>query len=109
MTTALKQALAAEARALGFDAIGITDPNAIAQAAPRLQAFLDAGGHGEMDWMARDPQRRSDPRRLWPEVRSILMLGINYGPDENPLAILRQRSRGAISGPSRKRCPRATR
>ena len=97
MTTALKQALAAEARALGFDAIGITDPNAIAQAAPRLQAFLDAGGHGEMDWLARDPQRRSDPRRLWPEVRSILMLGINYGPDENPLAILRQRSRGAIS------------
>jgi len=97
VTTALKQALAAEARALGFDAIGITDPNAIAQAAPRLQAFLDAGGHGEMDWLARDPQRRSDPRRLWPEVRSILMLGINYGPDENPLAILRQRSRGAIS------------
>ena len=97
MTTALKQALAAQARALGFDAIGITDPNAIAQAAPRLQAFLDAGGHGEMDWLARDPQRRSDPRRLWPEVRSILMLGINYGPDENPLAILRQRSRGAIS------------
>ena len=97
VTAALKQALAEQARALGFDAIGITDPNAIAQAAPRLQAFLDAGGHGEMDWLARDPQRRSDPRRLWPEVRSILMLGINYGPDENPLAILRQRSRGAIS------------
>jgi len=97
VTAALKQALAEQARALGFDAIGITGPAAIAAAAPRLQAFLDAGAHGEMDWLARDPQRRGDPRRLWPEVRSIVMLGVNYGPDENPLDILRQRACGAIS------------
>ena len=38
-----------------------------------------------------------DPRVLWPGVRSVIMLGVNYGPDENPLAILQQRSRGAIS------------
>ncbi len=38
-----------------------------------------------------------DPRVLWPGVRSVIMLGVNYGPDHDPLAILQQRSRGAIS------------
>src|SRR4051794_18834718 len=50
-----------------------------------------------MDWLAASPERRADPRVLWPEVRSIIMLGVNYGPDRDPLAILRERSRGAIS------------
>ena len=50
-----------------------------------------------MDWLAANPERRSDPRGLWSEVRSVIMLGVNYGPDEDPLAILQQRTRGAIS------------
>jgi len=50
-----------------------------------------------MDWLAARPQRRGDPRELWREVRSVIMLGVNYGPDEDPLSILKQRSRGAIS------------
>jgi epoxyqueuosine reductase len=50
-----------------------------------------------MDWLARDPERRTDPRMLWPEVRSVIMLGLNYGPDQDPLAILAQRARAAIS------------
>ena len=50
-----------------------------------------------MDWLAASPERRMDPRVLWPGVRSVIMLGVNYGPDENPLAILQQRTRGAIS------------
>jgi epoxyqueuosine reductase len=50
-----------------------------------------------MDWMARNAERRGDPRTLWPEVRSIVLLGINYGPDRDPLAILNERTRGAIS------------
>ena len=50
-----------------------------------------------MEWLATNPQRRTDPRVLWPGVRSVIMLGVNYGPDENPLAILAQRTRGAIS------------
>ena len=41
-----------------------------------------------MDWLAANPERRMDPRVLWPGVRSIVMLGVNYGPDENPLALL---------------------
>jgi epoxyqueuosine reductase len=93
----VKEALAREAQALGFDAIGVTDPAAIGDAGQYLHAFIEAGGHGDMDWLAAQPERRADPRMLWPDVRSIIMLGVNYGPDENPLAILQQRSRGAIS------------
>jgi epoxyqueuosine reductase len=93
----LKSALEREARALGFDCIGVTDPGAIGGAAKYFREFLDLGGHGDMDWLAAHPERRSDPRVLWPGVRSIVMLGFNYGPDENPLDILKQRERGAIS------------
>jgi epoxyqueuosine reductase len=93
----LKAAITHEARALGFDCVGVTDPDAIAQAAQHFRAFLDAGAHGEMDWLATRPERRMDPRVLWPGVHSVIMLGVNYGPDENPLAILQQRTRGAIS------------
>jgi epoxyqueuosine reductase len=93
----LKAALSAEARALGFDSVGVTDPGAIAGVRERLQAFLDAGAHGQMDWLADNPARRADPKVMWRDVGSVIMLGVNYGPDENPLAILRRRSRGAIS------------
>jgi epoxyqueuosine reductase len=93
----LKAALASEARALGFDCVGITSPDAITEAAGHFRAFLDTGAHGDMDWLAANPERRADPRILWPAVRSVIMLGVNYGPDENPLAILESRTSGAIS------------
>ena len=95
--TELKAGLAHEARALGFDCIGVTDPGATADVARHFHDFLKAGAHGDMDWLAAHPERRTDPRVLWASVRSIIMLGVNYGPDENPLAILEQRTRGAIS------------
>ena len=96
-TEALRTALANEARALGFDCIGVTDPDVLADAGKHFREFLDAGAHGDMDWLAANPERRIDPRVLWPGVRSVIMLGVNYGPDENPLAILDERGRGAIS------------
>ncbi len=96
-TEVLRTSLIAEARALGFDGIGITDPDAIADAGRHFRNFLADGAHGDMDWLADRPERRADPRVLWPGVRSVIMLGVNYGPDENPLAILEQRTRGAIS------------
>jgi epoxyqueuosine reductase len=97
MTSQLKQALTREAGSLGFDCVGVTDPGAIADAAKHFQNFIEQGGHGDMDWLAAQPERRMDPRVLWPGVRSVIMLGVNYGPDENPLDILTQRTRGAIS------------
>jgi len=93
----LRSALAIEARSLGFDCVGVTDPDAITDAAKHFRAFLEAGAHGDMDWLAATPERRADPRVLWPAVRSVIMLGVNYGPDQNPLAILESRTRGAIS------------
>jgi epoxyqueuosine reductase len=93
----LKTALARGARSLGFDCIGVTDPEAIAAAGKHFREFLESGGHGSMDWLAASPERRTDPRVLWSGVRSIIMLGVNYGPDENPLEVLEKRSCGAIS------------
>ncbi len=62
-----------------------------------LRDFLAEGLHGEMDWMAARPERRGDPRILWPDVRSIVMLGVNYGPDHDPTVILAKPERAAIS------------
>jgi epoxyqueuosine reductase len=93
----LRASLVTEARALGFDCVGITDPDAIADAGRHFRDFLADGAHGDMGWLADRPERRTDPRVLWPGVRSVIMLGVNYGPDENPLAILEQRTSGAIS------------
>jgi epoxyqueuosine reductase len=75
----------------------VTRPDAIAQRKDALAQFLAAGHHGDMDWLAATPERRGDPQVLWPEVRAIVMLGVNYGPATDPLAILAARGRGAIS------------
>jgi epoxyqueuosine reductase len=94
---ALKTALAEAARAQGFDVLGVARPDSIPQALERLRTFLAEGLHGDMDWMATTAARRGDPRALWPQVRSVIMLGLNYAPDHDPLAILKERDRGAVS------------
>jgi epoxyqueuosine reductase len=93
----LKAALAATARAHGFDAIGIARPDSIPQAGAAFARFIAEGRHGEMDWLAATAERRTAPLTLWPDVRAVVMLGLNYGPDADPLAILQRRDRGAIS------------
>jgi epoxyqueuosine reductase len=85
------------AHAQGFEVVGVTRPDAIPRAKGRLAQFLAEGQHGDMDWMARTAERRGDPRLLWHEVRSIIMLGLNYGGTDDPLAILERRTSGAIS------------
>jgi epoxyqueuosine reductase len=75
----------------------VARPDAIPLAGERLREFLAAGAHGDMDWMAAKAERRGDPRTMWPQVRAIVMLGVNYGPRGDPLAILKQRTRGAFS------------
>jgi epoxyqueuosine reductase len=62
-----------------------------------LREFLADGAHGDMDWMAAKADRRGDPRAMWPQARAVIMLGVNYGPRSDPLAILKERTRGAIS------------
>nr|WP_249154141.1 tRNA epoxyqueuosine(34) reductase QueG [Bradyrhizobium manausense] len=96
-TDELRAALDEQARTLGFDCIGITAPGTIENAGKHFLEFIASGGHGDMDWLASQPERRVDPRGLWQDVRSVIMLGVNYGPDQDPLAILKERTRAAIS------------
>jgi epoxyqueuosine reductase len=93
----IKTALIEFARSRGFDVAGVTKPDAVPEAKARLERFLADGAHGDMVWMSATAQRRATPNALWPEVRSVVMLGMNYGPDEDPLAILAHRDRAAIS------------
>jgi epoxyqueuosine reductase len=88
---------ARQARAEGFEVVGVTDADAAPQARARLAQFLADGAHGDMIWMETSAERRGHPRALWPQVRSIIMLGLNYGGDADPLQILQRRDRGAIS------------
>ncbi|OWW05040.1 epoxyqueuosine reductase [Rhizobium sp. R72] len=92
-----------EAKALGFDLCRITRPDAIPEAKERLGEFIDAGRHGTMEWMAETRDRRGDPRTLWSDVRSILVFGLNYGPDEDPREILTKPDKAAISVYARNR------
>jgi epoxyqueuosine reductase len=85
------------ARAHGFDVIGVTRPDAIRAAKPHFERFIADGQHGDMDWLAATAARRTDPLTLWPDTRAVIMLGLNYGPERDPLAILKERARGAIS------------
>jgi epoxyqueuosine reductase len=93
----LKAALAKAAREQGFDAVGVASPDSIPLAAHRLAQFLADSAHGDMEWMQTTAARRGDPRALWPQVRSVIMLGVNYAREGDPLAVLKRRDRGAIS------------
>jgi len=94
---ALKAALILHARDLGFDAVSVASPASIDPAGERLMTFLAEGRHGDMDWMEETAERRRDPRVLWPEVKSIVMLGMSYAPERNPLEALEHAGNGAIS------------
>jgi epoxyqueuosine reductase len=92
-----KTDIVARALAEGFDVVRVTD----AQAAPHnregLLAYLTAGHHGAMEWMETRKDERADPQSLWQGARSAIVLGLNYGPDRNPLEILTHKDKAAIS------------
>ncbi len=95
--SALSRFLRADARRIGFEAIGIAPAAGNALVGERLDAFVAAGHHGTMDWLPETAERRRSVTALWPEARSVIVLGLNYGPDEDPFAILKRSDRGAIS------------
>ncbi|MBR2692110.1 MAG: tRNA epoxyqueuosine(34) reductase QueG [Aquamicrobium sp.] len=99
----LRRLIDREARRAGFDAVAITTPGAIPQAPARLADFVAAGYHGSMGWIAETLERRADPSVLWPDVRSIIVLAMNYGPDHDPRALQQRTDRGAISVYARNR------
>ncbi|HEY1723755.1 MAG TPA: tRNA epoxyqueuosine(34) reductase QueG [Magnetospirillaceae bacterium] len=100
---ALKERIRAQALALGFSAVQF----ASAETDPKLDrdfnAYIADGRHGDMDWLARTPERRTSPQGLWPEAKSVIVLGDNYGPATDPRASLDDPTRGTISVYARSR------
>ena len=87
-----------DAQGLGFDAVGVADPATFGTAAgAHLRQAVANGHHGAMDWLAGTLDRRQHPHALWPEARAIVMLGLNYGPERDPMAGLAHADRGVIS------------
>jgi epoxyqueuosine reductase len=87
----------ARALALGFDICRFASVEQPWPASQHLRAFVADGRHGTMAWMEETLDRREHPRAMWPEARSAIVLGVNYGPDSDPMEALKDRSRGNIS------------
>jgi epoxyqueuosine reductase len=87
----------AQASSIGFEVCGFASLAAPWPAAARLAEFISEGRHGAMQWMETTAARRAHPTGMWADARGAIVLGLNYGPDRNPLEALMDRSRGAIS------------
>jgi epoxyqueuosine reductase len=94
---AVRAALGERARGLGIDAVGFAAPALPRARQSAYRRYLAAGHHGDMAWLARDPERRESPKALWPQVETVIVCGVNYGPDDDPLGALARRDRAAIS------------
>jgi epoxyqueuosine reductase len=94
---ATKDAIRNRALALGFDAVGFAPAALGPEARERLGAFISAGQHGDMGWLADRTDQRAHPQSLWAEARSVVALGVSYAPAEDPLATLGRPGCGNIS------------
>ena len=89
----LAASLKARALELGFDACRVTSADPPGNGRQRLADWLAEGAHGDMEWMAGAEARRADPRALMPDAKSLVMLGLNYGPAVDPLEALQRKDR----------------
>jgi epoxyqueuosine reductase len=80
-----------------MDRVRFTEAALPAEVPARYRAAMAAGHHGTMDWLAREPERREQPKGLWPAARTAIVCGLNYGPGRDPLPELEQRDRGYLS------------
>jgi epoxyqueuosine reductase len=97
MTDPIREAIRDRALSSGFDAVGFAEARLDSEARDGLREFIARGYHGDMGWLAGTAARRGDPQELWPEARTVVVLGINYAPLQDPLAVRDARDRGAIS------------
>ncbi|MBX3480764.1 MAG: tRNA epoxyqueuosine(34) reductase QueG [Caulobacter sp.] len=89
------------AAGMGFDVCGFAPAAAPWPAGERLETFVAEGRHGSMVWMEETLERRRHPTGMWPQARTAVMLGLNYGPEGDPMAGLARRDRGLISAYAR--------
>jgi epoxyqueuosine reductase len=97
MTAAIREAIRGQALAMGFDAVGFAEARLADEARAGLAEYIARGYHGDMGWLAHTAARRGDPQTLWPDARTVIVLGLNYGGDEDPLAATTDPESGAIS------------
>jgi epoxyqueuosine reductase len=97
MADPIRQAIRDRALSSGFDAVGFAEARLDAEARAGLREFIARGYHGDMGWLAGTAARRGDPQVLWPEARTVVVLGINYAPQQDPLALLEARDSGVVS------------
>ncbi|MEH6826911.1 tRNA epoxyqueuosine(34) reductase QueG [Parasphingorhabdus sp.] len=95
----LRLAKALEKKAIdeGFSAVGIAPATLAPETRKRLQQWLAQGRQGDMLWMANRADERSDPKTLWPEVETVVMLGMSYAPATDPFALEGVSDHGRIS------------
>lgn len=99
----IKQDIRNAALEMGFDVVGFSPAQTSKQDQANLREFNARGLYGTMEWMVDTEDRRADPKGLWPEVKSVIVLGVNYGPKEDPMALLPETDRGIISCYARNR------
>ncbi len=97
MADPIREAIRDRALASGFDAVGFAEAHLDAEARAGLGEFIARGYHGDMGWLAGTAARRGDPKTLWPEARTVVVLGVNYAPEDDPLAPAERRDRGVVS------------
>ncbi len=93
----LAKALEKKAMEEGFSAVGIAPARLAPQTRQRLKQWLDDGRQGDMIWMANRADERSDPQTLWPDVQTVIMLGMSYAPSADPFALEGVADHGRIS------------
>jgi epoxyqueuosine reductase len=93
----LVDALQDRAKEEGFVAFGIAPGRLAPLASERLQQWLRDGLHGDMLWMESRADERANPDVLWPEVKSVIMLGMSYAPPQDPMVLADQDTRARIS------------
>jgi epoxyqueuosine reductase len=97
MSDPIREAIRDRALSSGFDAVGFAEARLHTEARDGLREFIARGYHGDMGWLAGTAARRGDPQELWPEARTVVVLGINYAPLQDPLALRDARDRGVVS------------
>jgi epoxyqueuosine reductase len=93
----IKTAIRDAALALGFDAVGFARAELSAESRAHLANYLAQGYHGDMGWLQARAEQRGDPRELWPDAKTVVVLAMNYGPESDPLTSLEARDRGTVS------------
>ncbi len=97
MADPIREAIRDRALGCGFDAVGFAEARLGEEARSGLSEFIALGYHGDMGWLAGTAARRGDPQALWAEARSVVVLGVNYAPEDDPLALADMTEHGVVS------------